>query len=149
MLPLMLKAADRVGDLSLALRLFPSPTLSPADYLPYTETREGLEIDRSYSGVRAAMIASGTATLEAALWGIPAVVTYRVHPLTALFMKRMIRVEHASIVNILAGKTIYPEFIQGDAEPGAMAAEMRALITSEERIEMDEQPSEQGKVVQR
>ena len=60
------------------------------------------------------IIASGTASLEAALFNLPQIVVYKTHPLTYLFYKNIIMVKHISLVNLLAGdRSIIPEFIQG------------------------------------
>jgi lipid-A-disaccharide synthase len=61
-----------------------------------------------------AIVASGTATVEAALLGCPMVVVYRVSPVTAFLAKWMVRVPFYSMVNILAGKSVVPELIQKD-----------------------------------
>lgn len=65
-------------------------------------------------GARFCMVASGTATLETALFGVPMAILYRVSPITYLLARSLVRIEHIGLVNILAGKTIVPEFIQKD-----------------------------------
>ncbi|MGH9375035.1 MAG: lipid-A-disaccharide synthase, partial [Terriglobia bacterium] len=61
-----------------------------------------------------AVVASGTATVEAALLGRPMVVVYRVSPFTAFFARRMVDVPFFSMVNLLAGKKVVDELIQDD-----------------------------------
>lgn len=68
-----------------------------------------------------ALAASGTVTLELAYAGVPTVVMYRVGRLTGEIARRMIRVEYASIVNIVAGREVFPEFLQSRCEPGPIA----------------------------
>lgn len=63
---------------------------------------------------RASIIASGTATLEAALIGNPFVVVYRVSPLTFAIAKRLVQVKYVSMANLIAGKLIVPELLQND-----------------------------------
>ena len=63
---------------------------------------------------RASIVASGTATLEAALIGNPFVVVYRVSRLTYAIAKRMVKVPHVAMVNLIADKRIVPELIQDD-----------------------------------
>jgi lipid-A-disaccharide synthase len=63
---------------------------------------------------RASVVASGTATVEAALMGNPFVVVYRVSPLTYAIAKRVVKVAHVAMVNLIAGKRIVPELIQHD-----------------------------------
>ena len=65
----------------------------------------------------AAVIASGSATLEAAVLGVPSVVVYKISALSYLIARMAVRVSHISLPNIIAGREIFPEFIQSlDAE---------------------------------
>ena len=64
--------------------------------------------------VRASVVASGTATVEAALIGNPFVVVYRVSPLTFAIAKRVVKVDHVAMVNLIAGRRAVPELIQND-----------------------------------
>ncbi len=66
-------------------------------------------------GARFCLVASGTATVETLLFGVPMIVLYRVAPTTYWLARRIVRVEHIAMVNILAGRRIVPEFIQRDA----------------------------------
>ncbi len=77
---------------------------------------------------RAAMVASGTATLEAALMQCPMVVIYKVAFLTYLIGRIVIKVPYLGMVNIVAGTSLCPEFIQYNARPGAIASAMKPLI---------------------
>jgi lipid-A-disaccharide synthase len=61
---------------------------------------------------RASVVASGTATVEAALIGNPFVVVYRVSPLTYAIARRAVKVPHVAMVNLIAGKRVVPELIQ-------------------------------------
>ncbi|MCU0777225.1 MAG: lipid-A-disaccharide synthase [Akkermansiaceae bacterium] len=80
-----------------------------------------------------AVIASGTATLEAAYYGLPYCLVYRVAPLTYMAAKILVKIKHIGIVNILAGEEVVKEFVQADAEPLAVSRELRELIDSPER----------------
>ena len=62
----------------------------------------------------AALVASGTATLEAAVLDIPMVVSYRFSLPTWIFAKKMVTVSYASMVNLIANEIIVPEFIQSE-----------------------------------
>ncbi|MCU1305802.1 MAG: lipid-A-disaccharide synthase [Acidobacteriaceae bacterium] len=77
---------------------------------------------------RAAIVASGTATVEAALAGNPFVVVYRVSSLTWALGRRMVSLENFAMVNLIAGKTVVPELIQNDFTPERVAAMIRELI---------------------
>ena len=69
----------------------------------------------------AAVVASGTATLEGAVWGVPMVVVYRVAPLSWWLGRRLVNLPHVGMVNILSGEEVVPEFLQDRAQPGPIA----------------------------
>ncbi len=66
---------------------------------------------------RFCLVASGTATLETALFGVPMAILYRTSPLNYWIARRLVRVKHIGLANILAGRAIVPEFVQEDAAP--------------------------------
>jgi lipid-A-disaccharide synthase len=76
----------------------------------------------------AAIVSSGTATIEAALLDVPMVVVYRVTPLTALLAKPLVRTPFFSMVNLIAGKRAVPELIQKDFTPERVAVETVTLL---------------------
>ncbi len=76
----------------------------------------------------AGLVASGTATLEATLCGLPYALVYKVAPLTYLAGRAVIKVPHLGMANILAGREIIREFIQSDATPSALATEATRLL---------------------
>jgi lipid-A-disaccharide synthase len=69
----------------------------------------------------AGLIKSGTSSLEMAVAGIPHVVAYRVNPVTAAIVRRLVKVPHASLVNLLAEREVVPERIQQACTPEALA----------------------------
>jgi lipid-A-disaccharide synthase len=75
-----------------------------------------------------ALSSSGTATLEAAILGTPVVVMYRLSRATYALAKKLVRLPHFSLVNIVAGKAVVPELIQKDVNGARIAAEVRALV---------------------
>ncbi len=77
---------------------------------------------------RAALVTSGTATLESALLMCPTIVVYRTSPLTFLLGKHLVQVPHIGIVNVIAGKQICPEFIQSKATPANLARALLPLL---------------------
>lgn len=93
--------------------------------------------NRTYDAVNcsdAAIVASGTATLEVALLQIPMVVVYRVSPISYAIFKRLIKVQYVGLANIVAGEPVAREFIQENARPEAIAAEvLRQLQDSDYR----------------
>lgn len=86
-------------------------------------------MQRSTVGV----VASGTATLEAAFFRLPFVLVYKVAALTYLAGRMLIRVKHLGMPNVLAKREIVPEFIQGKAEPVAIASAMLRLLDDPNR----------------
>lgn len=80
-----------------------------------------------------AVIASGTATLEAAFYGLPYCLVYRVAPLTYAVAKVVVTIRFIGIVNILAGKEVVEELIQSRAEPDAVSRSLRAFLESPEK----------------
>ena len=76
----------------------------------------------------AALIASGTATFQAALLGKPFTVVYKLSPLTFRLAKLLVKVKYVSLVNILSGGQVVREFLQNDANPGNVMAELREIV---------------------
>ena len=81
----------------------------------------------------AVMAASGTVTLELAILNIPMVVSYRTSPLTYFLGRRLIKVQFASLVNLVAGKEVVEELLQDDARPDRIAAAVMRILKDKER----------------
>ena len=77
-----------------------------------------------------AVIASGTATLEAAYYELPYCLVYRTAPLTFVLAKLLVKIKFIGLVNILAGESVVEEFIQARAEPTAVAASLQKFLAS-------------------
>ena len=77
---------------------------------------------------RASMVASGTATVEAALIGNPFVVVYRVSALTYAIAKRVVKVPHVAMANLIAGKRVVPELIQNDFTAANIVQQLDLLL---------------------
>src|SRR5947209_7583720 len=87
--------------------------------------------------VNVGVVASGTATLEAALSELPFVLIYRVAWLTYLAARLVVKIKYLGMPNVLAGREIVPEFIQHQAQPQAIAAAVARLLTDKsERARM-------------
>lgn len=80
-----------------------------------------------------ALVASGTASLEAALFKTPMVVAYRMSPLTWALMRHMIRLPYVGLPNILANEHLVAEFLQDRATPGALSAAIIELMHDADR----------------
>ena len=143
-LPMMLKAAailQRIEpDFRFLISAAPSvgreviASIIDAAAVPACDIHEGdvRDIFRQSSIVVAA---SGTVTLEAALHGVPTVIMYRVSPASARLGRILIKVQHAGLINLIAGKTLLPELIQEDATPENIAASVLAMVRNPGRME--------------
>jgi lipid-A-disaccharide synthase len=80
----------------------------------------------------AAIVASGTATVETALLGTPMVVVYRVGRLTELMIRTFARTRHVAMPNLIAGRAFIPELLQQDCTPEKISAEVIRLMDSRE-----------------
>ena len=136
--PMMIETAKRLKSWRAELK-FEVPAASPklaaqiralrdeADAAGWIEVGTGSShslMQRACCGV----IASGTATLEAAFYGLPYCLVYRVAPLTYVLGKLLVKIKHIGLVNILAGEEVVREFIQGGANPHAVTTELRGLL---------------------
>jgi lipid-A-disaccharide synthase len=77
---------------------------------------------------RAAAVASGTSTLEAALIGTPFAMVYQVAPLTWSLGRRLVKVDRFAMVNLIAERDVVPELVQTDFTPQRLAAELRRIL---------------------
>jgi lipid-A-disaccharide synthase len=89
----------------------------------------------------AAMCKSGTTTLEAAVALCPLVVAYRTSRVTYAAAKRLVRIPHIGLVNVVAGREVAPEFVQNDLQPARVADVLAELLdrTSPRRAAMVEE----------
>jgi lipid-A-disaccharide synthase len=136
-LPTMLEAAAQVASArQVQFVLSVAPTLNAerirTTMLRSYEQRTVIRIvSAPYDALRhsdLAVVASGTATIEAALLECPMVVVYRVSPVTAFFARFMINVPFYSMVNLLAGKPVVKELIQSDFTVANVAAQVEYLL---------------------
>jgi lipid-A-disaccharide synthase len=88
-----------------------------------------------FRGMETALSASGTATLELALMGVPAVIVYRTSAATYHIGKKLARVPCIGLPNIVAGRKFLPELIQDECSPETMAREIGDLLTDDGRRE--------------
>ena len=88
----------------------------------------------AYAAAAAALTKSGTSTLELALAGVPMAVTYRVNAVSALVARRMIRVPHVAMVNLLAGRAAVPELLQADCNPQTLCATVLSLLRDPAKV---------------
>ena len=136
LLPDMLRAADilnqRFQDIQFVLPV--APTLSENFIKSFSRNSPvpvTLVDGRVYDVLRAsdaALVTSGTATLETGLMAVPMVIAYRVSGLSYFIGRMIVDVDHIGLVNIVAGKRIVPELVQQEATPQNMADEMARFL---------------------
>ena len=78
-----------------------------------------------------AMVTSGTATLETALFNVPQLVCYKMHPLTYVIVKALVNIKYISLPNLIADKPIIKELIQGDFNPSNLMVELDKVLLNE------------------
>lgn len=143
MLPVMLEAARRMTQKVPKLR--PVVAISPAidmdgmgipvrELCPAAQMVRG-QAHRVLRASEVAAVASGTATLEAALLGTPTVVVYRASWLSYALARALVRVKHVSLVNLLAGQEVVPELIQARFTAQGLELELLSLLEDTERKE--------------
>jgi lipid-A-disaccharide synthase len=145
LLPVMLSAAKRLNakipDVGYLLPVAPSVDRAAVERMV---GRSKLNVrlvagdaPRVLACADAAVVASGTATLEAALVGTPMVIVYKMAWLTYLAARLLVRIRHVGLVNIVAGRGVAPELLQGRASGRRISRELHRLMTEwEVRREM-------------
>jgi len=140
MLPVFLAAAKQMqAQLHKPVFLLPlAPTLSEDDLLAHGLAEAGVEVrvlrENRYelmAACDAVMAASGTVSLELAILDVPMVISYRVSPLTYFLGRRLIKVQYASLVNLVAGREVVPELLQNEAVPEKIAAATVRLVADQ------------------
>ena len=138
--PLIMEACERLsrdaqGRGPAQFVLAAAPALGAELFAPYA--RPGVSVKRvegaTYDALGAAdcaIVASGTATVEAALLGTPMVVVYRVSPTSAFVLRRMVRSPFIAMANLIAERRVVPELIQDQFTPAAVEQEVRKLLES-------------------
>jgi lipid-A-disaccharide synthase len=138
--PLIMEACERLSRETqtrgaIQFVLAAAPALGTDLFAPYA--RPGVSVTRvegatydALSAADCAIVASGTATVEAALLGTPMVVVYRVSPTSAFVLRRMVRSPFIAMVNLIAGRRVVPELIQDQFTPAAVEQEVRTLLES-------------------
>ena len=139
LLPPMLDAVgilhrDGVDGRRVAASVIQAPTISHAT-LDRIVREKGIDVriipndqGEAVAAADIALSSSGTATLESAILGTPVVVMYRLSRLTYALAKKLVRLPHFSLVNIVAGRDVVPELIQQDVNGPRIAAEVRKMV---------------------
>ena len=127
----MLEAAGMLcdADPELQVRVLLAPTLEEQDLV--LPARIGVLRGRTHDAMAistALLAAPGTVTVEAALLGVPLVVTHRLNRLSFAIARRVTRVPSTCMINLIADEGVVPERIQQQARPTALAAELSPLL---------------------
>ncbi len=141
-LPGLVEAAERIAQElpSVQFLIARAPNLSdtlfePLASLERVTARSPCVVEAQTDDVLAAsdvvLTASGTATIQAAIHERPMVVVYRLSPLTYWLGRRFVRIDAFSMVNLVAGHKIVPEFLQKDFTPAAVAVAALELLTDD------------------
>ncbi|MGH9381285.1 MAG: lipid-A-disaccharide synthase [Thermoanaerobaculia bacterium] len=141
LLPVLLAAVERLRrSLPVRARLIAAPSLDRATLERQVESA-GVRVEivaaERYAAIadsHLALCASGTATLEVGLLETPMLVIYRLQPWTYRVARRLVRLPHIGLVNLVLGRGVAPELVQEAATPERIAAEAEALLTSPERV---------------
>jgi lipid-A-disaccharide synthase len=144
LLPIMLQAAQIVTRSLPATRFLVSCSESiREDQIIHLvrRYRSTLDIEMVRGGVeqvfarsRMLVAASGTVTLEAALYGLPLVIVYKVSPFSYLLGKWLIKVKYIGLVNLIVQKELMPELIQHDASPHTIARKVVHMVKSKNEL---------------
>ncbi len=141
-LPIMLEAAKMMcGEFArLQFLVLRAPVIDmlfmEGLFRPYTKLPIRITSD-TYNALNACqicMVASGTATLETALFEKPLVVVYKTSFFTYFLARLFIKIPYIGLVNVVAGKKIVPELIQNEVRPGRLVEELRPMYSDEIRI---------------
>ncbi len=142
--PVLREVVERLSterpDLQIVMSRAPTVAASWIEgALGETMTKVHMLEGGTYDGLKhaaVAVVASGTATVEAALSETPMVVVYRVGRLTYALGRRFVRVPFFSMVNLIAGRKLVPELIQGDMTADAICVQVDSLLEPETAEEM-------------
>jgi lipid-A-disaccharide synthase len=96
--------------------------------LPTIVLRGAAEKYDAFAASNAALAASGTVALELALAKLPAVITYRINPITHAYVSRAVKVDYANLVNVILGREAVPELLQYDCTPENLAVAVTRLL---------------------
>ncbi len=130
-LPVMLDAArilaERIKNIKFVISVAPAvgkqyveAIIAKHKALINFEMIEG-RVDEVFEKCRLVVAASGTVTLESAISGTPMVIIYKLSPISYWLGRVLIRVKHIGLVNLIAGKRVVPELLQGEASPSKIA----------------------------
>ena len=110
--------------------------VAPTVEISQSDCEYPLVRDASFTVLRAAdvgMLKSGTTTLEAAVAGLPHVIGYRTNPVTYQLARRLVKIPHIGLVNVVAGREVSREYVQEKLVPTVVAAQLLRLLEGDAR----------------
>ena len=129
-LPVMLQSAREFPEYQIVIAGMKN--LGPDFYAPYVQSeRVHVVFDQTYdllNNAAVAAVASGTATLETALFDVPQVVCYETSWITYMIAKNLVNIRFISLVNLIYGKEVIRELIQGEMNSEALTGELKRLL---------------------
>jgi len=136
-LPVMLEVSRSFSEYQFVVA--EAPSVDEAFYKEFTQPYSNVSAvkNKTYDllmRAKAALVTSGTATLETALFGVPEVVCYKGSSISYQIAKRVIRVKYISMVNLIMNKLVVKELIQNDLTVDNLKRELSELLTNETRI---------------
>ena len=137
MLPIMLSVVNKFTDYQFIIAGAPSQDKS--FYQPFIKNNIALIENKTYQLLEhstAALVTSGTATLETALFNVPQVVCYKGSKISYQIAKAIIKVNYISLVNLIADKELVKELIQEKLTTKNLVAELNKIIATEHRTEL-------------
>lgn len=139
MLPIMIEATEGMDDYHFLLAMAPSQGLEA--YTSHLNNRSNIthiqgETYAILSASSGALVTSGTATLETAIFGVPEVVCYKANKVSYWIARQLIKVKFISLVNLVMDREIVKELIQADLNPKQVKSELLKILETEEREKM-------------
>lgn len=135
MLKVMLKVVDQFPNYQFVVGCAPSLPLSYYKSI-IGDANVKLVVNKTYQLLQvssAAVVTSGTATLETALFYVPEVICYKGNPISYLIAKNLIKVKYICLVNLIMDRPVVKELIQNDLTPDNIADELKLLLTNHKR----------------
>ena len=130
LLPDMIQASDHFPTYQFVIA--GAPTYTIKDYLPFIGERPvPIIFNQTYNlllHAQAAIVTSGTATLETALLKVPQVVVYKGHPISVAIGRMLVRIKYISLVNLVMDKQVVKELIQEACNPRSIKTEIHQLL---------------------
>lgn len=138
-LPMMLQASKAFPEYQFIIAK--APSLEDSFYEPFLQAYPNVRAIRNKTyellmQAKAALVTSGTATLETALFGVPQVVCYKGSAISYHIAKRLVKVKYISLVNLIMNKEVVKELIQDQLTPANIERELKIILTDPDRKRM-------------